>query len=189
MNSLAKSSFLGNLNLLEVYIQYNGPRLLACQNQANKVFIALWVDEEEDFDLWLYMLVSIDKLKSIRSGEISLHQAFANPETNYLYELTYLHDNSQWNTKRIPIDDLDKDCLPLENTFIQCDPKTLPHLISQKAIQNAIIKTREIVNIILEPLCDHPNEFPAFELGRILSTFQPLIHQLSIPSDRRSSGG
>ena len=179
MDFLATSTNLGTLELLEIYVKYNGPRLLACKNQASKIFLALWVDEEEDSDLWLYMLVSLDRLQSIRTGQISLYDAFSEPESHSLYEATYTHLNSRWSTKQVAVDDLDKDCLPLEDAFLRCTPETLPNLKSQKAIQNAITRSREIVNLILEPLSNFPNEIPSFELGKILYAFQPLINQLS----------
>jgi hypothetical protein len=188
MDFLATSTSLGTLEVLEVYVEYNGPRLLACKNQASKVFFALWVDEEEDSDLWLYMLVSLDRLQSIRTGQISLHEAFSKPE-NSLYEVTYTHVNSEWCTRQVAVDDLDRDCLPLEDTFLRCDPKTLPQLESQKVIQNAILKRREIINLVLKPLSNYPNEFPAFELGKILSTFQLLINQLSTLANADSGLG
>ncbi len=56
---------LGNLTILEVYLQYNGPKLFSCVNELKQTFLALWVDEEEDFDLWLYISISIKKLNLI----------------------------------------------------------------------------------------------------------------------------
>jgi len=134
MSFLPTSTDLGNLDVLEIYVQYNGPRLLACKNQAGKIFLGLWVDEEEDSDLWLYMFVSLERLKSVRTGQISLHQAFSNPETHFLYKITYTSTNSQWHSQRVS--QIDKDCLPLEGTFLRCDPETLE---SQQAHKNLLL--------------------------------------------------
>jgi len=185
MEFLAASTILGTLEVLEIYIQYNGARLLACKNQASQIFLALWVDEEDDYDLWLYMLVSLDRLQSIRTGQISLHQAFCEPESSLLYELTYSYIHSEWSTKKVALEDLDKDFLPLEGTFLECDPETLPVISSQKVIKNAISKTREFVNLVLQPPSNrYPNEFPVSGLGGILAAFQPLIDQLSIGANK-----
>jgi hypothetical protein len=189
MNFLATATQLGTLELLEVYVQYNGPRLLSCKNQANKIFLALWVDEEEESDLWLYMLVSHERLIAIRKGEMSLHEAFSNPESNYVYELTYINSNSQWSVEKKSIESISHDCLPLEDTFIECHLENLPSLELQDVNQNAISKTREIVNLVLEPLfSDYQNEISAIKLGEILSTFQLLIYQLVTPLKRRPLG-
>jgi hypothetical protein len=180
MEFLAKSTILGTLEVLEVYIQYNGARLLACKNQASKIFLALWVDEEDHYDLWLYMLVSLDRLQAIRTGEISLHEAFSEAETHSLYELTYFCESSEWSATEIALEDLDRDCLPLEGTYLECDPETLPKVDSQKIIKNAISRSREFINLVLYPVSErHPNEFPALGLGRILAAFQSLINELS----------
>lgn len=179
MSFLALSTNLGTLELLEVYIQYNGVRLLSCKNQVNKIFLALWVDEEDEFDLWLYMLVSIERLQDIRTGSISLNEAFSRPEDGSLYEITYTYDKSEWSLHQLPVEDVDEDCLPLEDAFLSCNPETLPQLESQKVIRNAIQKSREVVNLVLEPLSSHPNEFPIGGLGKILYSFQPLINKLS----------
>ena len=184
MEFLATSTILGTLEVLEIYIQYNGARLLACKNQASKIFLALWVDEEDEYDLWLYMLVSLDRLQNIRTGEISLHQAFSEPESSFLYELTYSYENFEWSTEAIALENLDKDCIPLEGTFLKCDPDTLPQVNSQKVTQNAISKSREFVNLVLNPSSErYPNEFPAFGLGKILAAYQSLINELSVLKD------
>lgn len=129
MSFLATSTYLGDLDILEIYVQYNGPRLLACKNQVNKIFFVLWVNEEEDSELWLYMLVSIERLQTIRTGAISLYQAFAEPETETLYEVTCNDANHEWNVRQTLVSELDHDYLPLEDTFLSCDPDSLPQII------------------------------------------------------------
>jgi hypothetical protein len=187
MDFLATSTILGTLETFEIYVQYNGPRLLACKNQASQIFLALWVDEEEDSDLWLYMLVSLDKLKFIRTGQICLYQAFSKPESHFLYEVNYTHADSQWTTKKVAAEELDQDCLPLKDTFLSCESTILPQLESQTVAQNAITKMREVVNLVLEPISNYPNEISVSGLGKVLSTFQPLINQLVNPTPGSTS--
>lgn len=71
------------------------------------------------------MLVSLDRLQAIRTGQLSLYKAFSEPESSFLYEVRYIHTNSEWHTQQITAAELDKDCLPLEDTFLNCDPRTL----------------------------------------------------------------
>jgi hypothetical protein len=138
MDFLAKSDVLGILEMIEVYIQYNGPRLLACKNQAGQVFVALWADEDDDADLWLYMLVSLDRLESVRTGKISLHQAFSEPENGSLYELNYTHADSEWRTRQISVAEIDQNYLPLADTFLTCDPINFPQSGFMKSTHNKI---------------------------------------------------
>jgi hypothetical protein len=182
MDFLATSTSLGTLEVLEVYVQFNGPRLLACKNQAEKIFLALWVDEEEDFDLWLYMMVSIDRLQSIRTGRISLYEAFSNPELNYFHEAIFTHAENAWSTREVALDGIDEDCLPSQKAFLDFDPKTLPQVKAQKASWTALKKEREIVYLVLEPESEYPNEISSLALGKVLFTFQPLLNQFKLLS-------
>jgi hypothetical protein len=138
MDFLAKSDVLGILETIEVYIQYNGPRLLSCKNQAGQVFVALWAEEDDDADLWLYMLVSLDRLESVRTGKISLHQAFSEPENGFLYELNYTHVDSEWQTKQVSAAEINQSYLPLADTFLACDPITFPQSGFMKSTHNKI---------------------------------------------------
>lgn len=182
MDFLATSTSLGTLEVLEIYIQFNGPRLISCKNQSNKIFLALWVDEEEDVDLWLYVLISIDRLQAIRTGEISLHQAFSKPELDYLYEVIFHYENSEWISREVTLEEIEEDCFPSHDAFLDCDPTTLPQVESQKAIWKALRNQREVVHLVLNDTSDHPNEIPSFELGKLLYRFQPLINQLNAMS-------
>ena len=182
MDFLAKSTNLGNLEVVEIYVQYNGPRLLSCKNQANKIFLALWVDEEEDSDLWLYMLVSPERLQIIRTGQISLNQAFADSELNYLYELSFSYTDKRWSSKEVLVEEIDEDCFPSQDSFLNCEIKNLPQITSQRASWAAIEKIREVLHLVLEPSSEYPHEFPSLELGKVLSAFQLLVTQLKVVS-------
>lgn len=182
MDFLASSTKLGILEIIEVYVQFNGPRLLACKNQSDKIFLALWVDEEEDSDLWFYMMVSATRLQAIRTGVISLHQAFSEPELDYLYEVVYIHEDSVWNTREVAVSEIEEDSLPSENTFLNCDPKTLPQMARQTITWEALKKDREVVYLVLNPKSKYPNEISSLGLGKVLSAFQPLINYLKVSS-------
>jgi hypothetical protein len=180
MNFLAQSTTLGVLEVLEVYVQYNGPRLLACKNQVDKIFLALWVDEEEDSDLWLYMLISPSRLQSIRTGQVSLHDAFSKPELDYFYELVFTYEDASWSMREVSLDEIDEDCFPLKSAVLSCDPTSSIQVKSETVNWSALEKKREVVCFVLEPESIYPHEFSVLALGRILSTFQPLLTQLKV---------
>jgi hypothetical protein len=94
MSFLPTDSFLGNLELLEVYVFYDSPRLFACQNLSGQIFIAVWIDETANADIWLYVSVSPNRFLAIRSGYIDLHEAYAKAEEiDGLYKVTTYHDD------------------------------------------------------------------------------------------------
>jgi hypothetical protein len=181
MNFLPVLPQLGQLEILEVYVQYNGPRLFSCKNQVNKIFLNLWVDEEEEYDLWLLMLVSIERLQAIRVGNISLRQSFLESESSCLYELTCCHRRDSWDFKTLSINQLDHDCLPLENTFLELSEETLPYVETQDILKNAITCKREFLNITLSnDFSRYANEFSVAKLGNIFVTLQPLLEEIGI---------
>ena len=80
MNWLADSAALGSLEIAEVWVDYDGPRVFTCRSETDQYFIVGWADEAEDSDLWLYLPVSQHRLVMVRSGSLGLARAFAEPE-------------------------------------------------------------------------------------------------------------
>jgi hypothetical protein len=181
MSFLPTSTKLGHLEILEVYVQYNGPRLFSCKNQTNKIFLGLWVDEEEEYDLWLFMLVSLERLKSIRTGLISLRDSFLESETFSVYQARHCHTEDDWRIELVSINNLDCDLLPLENTCLDLDEDSLPHIQFNNILKQAITNKREFLSITLDNSYScYVHEFPVVKLGDILTTLQLLLDELSI---------
>jgi hypothetical protein len=85
---LPSGTQLGILELLRVYIEYDGPRLFSCRNQAGQLFLVAWVDDDDNGDRWHYLPLSRDRLAEVESGESDLRQAFLRPESGLLYAVT-----------------------------------------------------------------------------------------------------
>jgi len=176
MSNLPPSTILGSLEMMEVYVQFNGARLFSCRNQVGQIFLALWVDEEENFDLWLYALVSLQKLNSIRSGNIDLHDAFKSTEDSFLYEVTLNRNSELYEVKKAFSAEVDNECLPLRDSFLKFEHELILPLGVSKSAQTAIQKVREIVRLILEIPSRYPREAPALTLGSILSNLQVVVN-------------
>lgn len=147
MSLLPVSQFIGTLTIIEIYVEYNGPKLFSCRNEVGQTFLALWVDEEDDYDLWLYIAISIKKLNSIRQGHTDLHQAFLYPENKHIYEIKIpFSDKQDVKFQKIKSDLIDIDCLPLEETFIKIDSNDLETSYSTEIADMALEKSREIVS-------------------------------------------
>lgn len=93
MNWLPRDTPLGDLEILEVYVEYDGPRVFACTSLTDQLYIAGWAEEGEDRDLWLYLPVSRSRLKMIRSGGFALKEAFTRAE-GIVYLATLFHDST-----------------------------------------------------------------------------------------------
>ena len=71
---------LGVLRLREVFVDYDGPQLFSCSDQAGRHLIAVHAPATSEGDNWLYAYISRHRLQSVRAGLTSLRQAFAQPE-------------------------------------------------------------------------------------------------------------
>ena len=78
---------LGRLRLVDVWDYYDGPRLFVAQNAAGAFYIALWADEDDTTNTWLYVAVSEDRLERVQTGQISLRAAYLDPEDGKVFEM------------------------------------------------------------------------------------------------------
>ena len=84
---LAEATVLGKLSVSEVYEYYDIPRLFVCQNQYGQLYLVLSV-EEDDFSItWLYVPISMEQFKSVRSGKVDLGDAVRDPQDGCLFKV------------------------------------------------------------------------------------------------------
>lgn len=126
MSFLPQSTYLGKLEIIEVYVYYDQPCLFSCQNSTDQIFLAVWVDETEEFNLWLYVPMSRRRFEEVRMGGINLRDAFLKSESGFVYEVKILPENSPDAIATIPCEQLDEDWLPQAGTLLRSDSQTLP---------------------------------------------------------------
>jgi hypothetical protein len=112
MSFLPIDSFLGDLKIVEVYVFYDCPRLFACRNTCGQFFLAVWLEDTEEADLWLYVSLSAQRLAAIRTGQIDLYDAFRSAENHWVYQVTTYYDERVSKIETISCDTLDDDWLP-----------------------------------------------------------------------------
>lgn len=109
-------------SIAEVYNYVNGPKLFLSKCYC-KNFLCYWCDYKDDSEGYLCLEVSKDRIKNLKSKNITLHQAFKNPETNAVYKLIYLSVNEASDI----INDFDfnnnTDLLPPDDIFIEYTDK------------------------------------------------------------------
>ena len=68
----------GELEIVEVYDYYDFPILFSCKNKidTSQFYMVFYADRLPDFDMWLYVEVSLDQLNLIRSSIINLNDTF-----------------------------------------------------------------------------------------------------------------
>ena len=82
---------LGELEILEIYDYYDFPTLFSCKDAADCLYIATLAKSLDNSDIWIYAKVSYSRLGLIQCGEISLYEAFYEPETGILIKAIIPH--------------------------------------------------------------------------------------------------
>jgi len=188
VNILPKSSFLGQLEIIEVYEYYDIPIFFACKNRASNIFIALLISINDSSDDWLYVGVSENRFNHFRSGGIDINEVFRNPEDKNLFHVVIPRDFSEGKVTIISPSELTQEQLPIPGEYLHLETKTLPELkipIDQKAEQ----AKRDFFRIKLDFPEKKRTEAPAFVLGQVLEAFQESVNAigqaiLSEPTER-----
>jgi hypothetical protein len=79
------------MELDEIFIEYDGPRLFTARSMTDQLFLAEWAARLEDGDLWLYVPVSKLRLEAVKSGNLTVRQAYTQPE-GFLYSVFLNND-------------------------------------------------------------------------------------------------
>ena len=136
MAFLPEFTQLGQLELIEVYEYYDQPVLFSCQNPSGHIFLAVWADEEDDFDTWLYVRMSPLRFEHVRSGLIDLHDAFARSEDGLVFEVQIPHDEQELSIRHIWSHAISEDWLPGEFLDLETEPLPILNDIPRKAGQS-----------------------------------------------------
>jgi hypothetical protein len=126
---LPVNTSLGQLQIFEIYEFYNMPVLFACKNQADTIYLAVWIDETDTADIWLYISVSPQRFAKIRAGQVDLHDAFAQPEDAVVLQVAIPKDaNAKAQVESIPARQMDPSWPPLAGEFLDI-PAALPRVL------------------------------------------------------------
>lgn len=113
MATLPEQTYLGRLQILEVYEATDEPCLLACRNGAGHVFLAVLIDETDEIKDWLYVPLSHDRFSRVRSGDIDLYRAFRSAEDGFVHQVSIPIYEGSAIIKTIACDALSNDILPI----------------------------------------------------------------------------
>lgn len=180
---ITKTFLINELQLIEVYIEFNGPILYSAYNDCRQVFLILLIDQNCSYDDFLCLPISLKKLQEVRQGSIDLNLVFSQPETFILKVRDYFDEiDSPCSVEVLNNELLEPSILPSPNTFIHDFSQDLSinfereeHKLSQLAIEN----NRDALELKLKPLnSPELHEVSAFFLGKLLVDFQELIFSL-----------
>ena len=179
MADILNIPILGRLKIVETYVYYDQPVLFSCKSAAGHLYFVVAADENDQYDTWLYAGVSPERLNHIRSGAIDLHDAFADPEEGFLFQVIAPYDNQiPLQIEPVQPNKIAEDILPMPGERLNLKTETLPVLDNSEEI--AISKKQEILHIILNFPGVFRTEAPIASLSKILRRLQDVINTIGM---------
>lgn len=117
---LPESTVLGELSIVEVYEYYIQPALFACTNRTGQIYLAVWIDDNDELSRWLYVAVSLERFSQIRRGRTSLRSAFSAPEDGVALDVV-IHNNPELPSEvsAVPANRIEEAWLPLPGEHLE----------------------------------------------------------------------
>lgn len=118
MQTLLANTTLGPLDVTDVFVEYDGPHLLACRDRRGQLYLAVSVEDGPTSVIWLYVPVSEERLDQVQAASLDLHEAFAHPEGGSLLQVTTYRDGTVPHVQVLTESDIPADWLPSPGEFL-----------------------------------------------------------------------
>lgn len=122
MSYLPQATLLGHLKLLEIYEFYDLPRLFLGKNRSGQHYLALSVEEDENFHLWLYVAMSKSRLHRLRVGQLELRDAYVKAEDGMVFKVVTGSPTQPDTVEGILCPNLPAEWLPVAGEFLSLRP-------------------------------------------------------------------
>jgi hypothetical protein len=176
---LPVGTLLGDLQLSEVFVEYDGPRLFVCRSLTDQQYLVGWAEEAVGFDRWLYVPVSEARLTAVRSGLMPLIEAYTHPE-GFIYLATLHHnDTSEDLVRPLKPTELDDSWLPDSDVRLNLSTPTAPPAHSPEELERLAKqewRTRLDLRVHLPEY--YRTEAPTKAIGAILLALQGTLENL-----------
>lgn len=130
MSFLLECSSLELLEIVKEYDYFNRSLLFSCRNSAGEIFLAVWVQETEDFEIYLSTPISQSRLEAVENGKIDVRDAFLKTESGIVYGVKIPHENSPDLIETIPGEKLNEEWLPKAGYRLNPNSQT-PHILAK----------------------------------------------------------
>lgn len=177
---------LGKLEIVETYVYYDQPVLFSCKSAAGHLYLGVAADKNDEHEMWLYVGISAERLNLVRSGAIDLHDAFAEPEDNFLLrEIIPYGNQTEPRMEPIQPDHISEDMLPMPGECLNLETDTLSVLKNPEEIT----KLREVVEILQKSQEEATPKFtiPTTLAGVLLNQLERLLQLQSGDQDHKTN--
>lgn len=175
-----QGTFLGNLEIEEVYFHYEGPRFFAARSGSGQRYLAIAVDEDEYSDTYLYVAMSTDRFRAVRSGLVSLREAYTSPEDGHAVAVKAHYGDSPANQMELLVSSEIPDAwLPTADARLELDTPTLDSFGPGDLVLRARAEQRAFIALRLALLDGRRTEYPAGALAETFGDFQEAVHAMA----------
>lgn len=170
MTFLTPNRTFGQLEIVEVFAYFDGPRLFLAENPAGQRYLVNSLDSDDDTDTWLITALSERRLLQLTEGVMDVRTAFLSPELETLHQITTSAAGELQSSTLLTPANLNDDLLPDAQVFLKAE---LVH-----APPNAAFLARSL-NAAVVLLHLFPNqvrrEAPLKGVGKIFTSLQEYL--------------
>lgn len=185
MELFASDPRFGKLRIINVYLEFDGPKIFYAENESGSTFFVYWVGDEKTFENWYIIPCSKTKIIAFEKKQLTLRSILEKQEQEYFYNLKIpFSSNEVLEIEFKHKNKIAEIALPKENIFVK-----YIKIYSPSILENNLVPTHELIvsktnkkskkNISLEQMslvCDRFSElaFGFNKSHKIASTLQPL---------------
>lgn len=109
---------LGVLSIQDVFVEYDGPKLFTCINEWGQLYLAIFVDEDDSSETYVYAPQSAGRMRDLAAGRISLRDATVKPSGPHVWIVRRLLEATGAEVKSIPASELPESWLHPADAFL-----------------------------------------------------------------------
>ncbi|KEY58487.1 DUF6575 domain-containing protein [Serratia sp. DD3] len=141
-NIFIESPFLGKLRMVNIYEEYDGPRLFSAENEIGTSFLVYWVGTSSSSDEWFVIPCSRMRIVAFEKGKVDLLGMLTKLEQHSFYKvITHFDKNKDIIITPLPLEEMSSIDLPDSGIFVDADEIISASLIN---LNNDLIPTHEI---------------------------------------------
>ncbi len=167
----------GKLEVEEVLDFFDKPLMLIVKNQVDNRFFIKLGNETEEEEVWVYIPVSRRRIEAIKTGAISIQNAFLHTENQsaFIIHLPFL-ETAEVVSETITSSEIPLSYLPPSDAKFSLPVRTLPILENIKIVANQLNRVVFRMHLYFENSLR--TEAPINELGGIFISTQNMINSI-----------
>ncbi|AUW09012.1 DUF6575 domain-containing protein [Klebsiella michiganensis] len=94
-NIFLKDSVFGELKYENVYEFFEGPKFFSVTNEINSLFVVYWLGDFDDFEKWIIIPISAERLESLERKRIDIRSVLMHQEQKKYYQLDIFYEDER----------------------------------------------------------------------------------------------